>query len=86
MPLPYQVWLRQAAYDYLETLDVSERQRLLVWMERLGQHSSRDGDFTERGSDGRDWQVAVVAAHAVVWWVDGAVCEVKVVAIRPADT
>lgn len=86
MPLPYQVWLRQAAYDYLETLDVSERQRLLVWIERLGQNPNRDGDFTERGSGGRDWQVAVVATHAVVWWVDGPVCEVKVVAIRPADT
>ena len=85
MPLPYQVWLRQAAYDYLETVDVSERQRLLVWIERLGQHPTRNGDFTERGSDGRDWEVAVVAAHAVVWWVDGPVCEVKVVTIRAAD-
>ena len=28
----------------------------------------------------------MVAAHAVVWRVDGAVCEVKVVTIRPADT
>ena len=55
-------------------------------MERLAEHPSRNGDFTERGSDGRAWQVAVVAAHAVVWWVDDAVCEVKVVAVRPADT
>ena len=58
MPLPYQVWLRQSAYDYLDSLGIAERQRLLVWMERLAEHPSRDGDFTERGSDGRAWQVA----------------------------
>ena len=86
MPLPYQVWLRQAAYDYLDSLEVSERQRLLVWIERLGQHPDRDGDFTERGNDGREWQVAVIAIHAVVWWVDSPVREVKIVSIRFADT
>lgn len=86
MPQPYQVWLRQSAYDYLDSLEIAERQRLLVWMERLAGNPSRSGDFTERGSDGRAWQVAVVAGHAVVWWVDDAVCEVKVVAVRPADT
>ena len=85
MPDPYQVWLRQSAYDYLDSLDVAERQRLLVWIERLGQRSSRKGDFTERGNDRRDWQVAVVAAHAIIWWADDAVCEIKVVAIRSAD-
>lgn len=72
--------------DYLDAIEFAERQRLLTWMERLAEHPSRTGDFTERGSDGRAWQVAVVAAHAVVWWVDDAVCEVKVVVVRPADT
>ena len=85
MPLPYQIWLRQAAYGYLDGLEEAERSRLLTWIERLGTNPFRDGDFTERGSDGRDWQVAVIAVHAVVWWVDGAVCEVKIVAVRPAD-
>jgi hypothetical protein len=84
--LPYQVWLRQPAYDYLDSLQIAERQRLLAWMERLAENPFRNGDFTERGSDGRALQVAVIAAHAVVWWVDDAVCEVKVVAVRPADT
>lgn len=86
MPSPYQVWLRQSAFDYLDSLDIAERQRLLVWMDRLAENPSRGGDFSEPGSDGRAWQVAVVAAHAVVWWVDDAVREVKVVVVRPADT
>ena len=85
MPLPYQVWLRQEAYDYLDSIEMAERQRLLVWIERLGGQPDRDGDFIEPGSDGRDWKVAVIAAHAVVWWVDSPVQEVKVVAVRRAD-
>lgn len=76
--------MRQAAYDYLEAIELSERQRLLVWIERLGKHPHRDGDFSERGNDGREWQVAVIADHAVVWWVDTPVAEIKVVEIRAA--
>lgn len=85
MPIPYNVWLHQAAYDYLETLDMDERQRLLVWLERLGRQPSLSGDFAEKGRDGRKWQVIVLASHAIVWWVDSPVREIKVVAIRPAD-
>ena len=85
MPDAYQVWLRQSAYDYLDSLDAAERQRLLLWIERLSRQPSRKGDFAERGSDRRDWQVTVVAVHTIVWWVDEAVCEIKVVAIRSAD-
>lgn len=85
MPQACQVWLRQEAYDYLDSIAMAERQRLLVWIERLAGQPNRDGDFTELGSDGRAWHVAVIAAHAVVWWVDSPVREVKVVAIRRAD-
>lgn len=58
---------------------------MLAWIEQLGLHPFRDGDFTERG-DGRACKVVVVAGHAVGWLVDDAGCEVKVVRIRPADT
>jgi hypothetical protein len=85
VPLPYQVWLKQEAYDYLESLELDERQRLLTWIERLGSWPERDGDFVESGTSGRSWQVAVIATHAVVWWVDSPVREIKVVTIRRAD-
>jgi hypothetical protein len=58
---------------------------LFSWLEALANDPSRDGDFTSRGSDDRDWQVAILGPHAVVWWVDHAVSEIKIVAIRPAD-
>lgn len=85
MPYPYQVWLRQPCLDYLGTLKVTERKRLLAWLEALGSGFTREGDFTIRGTDDRDWQVAILGLHAAVWWVDHAAREVKVVALRPAD-
>ena len=85
VPLPYQVYLRQTVIEFLEPLDYWERLRVLDFCERLGQQPFRDGDFTERGADGRDVQVAILGPYALVWWVDSAVCEVKVVTLRPAD-
>ncbi|MEI9894560.1 MAG: hypothetical protein WDN28_11900 [Chthoniobacter sp.] len=85
MSLPYQVWLRQAAYDYLDSIDVAERQRLLAWIEPLGGHPERDGDFSEPGNGGRSWHGAVVAKLRVIWWVDTPVREINVVTIRRAD-
>jgi hypothetical protein len=82
---PYQVWLSQAAFAYLEAIDDAERQRLIAWMERLPNQPDVRGDFQERSGDGREWEVSVVAVHAIIWWVDGPVREIKVVAIRSAD-
>lgn len=85
MPKPYQVWLRQPCLDYLGTLQSSGRWRLVAWLEDLGRNISKEGDFTTRGTDDRDWQVAILGPHAIIWWVDHAACEIKVVLIRPAD-
>lgn len=85
MPVPYQVWLRQPCLDYLATLKPTSQLRLLTWLETLGTDFAKEGDYTIRGTDERDWQVAILGLHAVVWWVDHPVCEVKIVAIRPAD-
>ena len=43
MPRPYQVWLRQEAYDYLDSIEMAERQRLLVWIESLSGQPDRAG-------------------------------------------
>ncbi len=85
MAARYQVWLKQEAYDYLDSLDLAERQRLLVWIERLGKQPEQDGDYVEIGIGGRNWNVALVAAHAIAWWVDTPVREVKIVSIRRGD-
>ena len=85
MPHPYQVWLRQPCLDYHGSLKAPARLRLIFWIEALARDISRKGDFTTQGTDNREWQVAILGPHAVVWWVDHAVSEIKIVAIRPAD-
>lgn len=85
MPYAYQVWLRQPCLDFLATLRNPGRNRLIAWIESLGQDVSRQGDYTVRGTEDRDWQVAILGAHAVVWWVDHPACEIKIVSIREAD-
>jgi hypothetical protein len=85
MPAPYQVWLRQPCLDYLASLKPHPRNSLLAWIETLRTHFSQEADFVVLGADGRDWQVSILGPHAIVWWVDHAACEVKIVATRPAD-
>ena len=85
MPYPYQVWLRQPCLDYLGTLKAPVRLRLIACLEALGRDISMQGDFTICGTDDRDWQVTILGTHAIVWWVDHAASEFKIVAIRPAD-
>lgn len=85
MPYPYQVWLRQPCLDYLATLRAAVLNPLLSWIEALGGNISQHGDLVVRGTEDRDWQVSILGAHAIVWWVDDAACEIKIVAIRSAD-
>lgn len=85
MPFPYQIWLRQPCLDYLGTLKAAERLRLISWIENLGSDFNKSGDFTVRSEEDRDWQVAILGLHAIVWWVDHPASEVKIVAVRPAD-
>jgi len=83
--VPYQIWLRQPCLDYLGTLKATERSRLIFWIENLGSDFNKDGDFTLSGEEDRDWQVAILGRHSIVWWVDHPASEVKIVAIRAED-
>ena len=52
----------------------------------LGTALNQDGDFEEIDPNtGRRLRAALVGRHALYWWVDGPVNEVKVVDIGPAD-
>ena len=86
MPYPYQVWLRQLCLDdYVATLKAAVRNPLLTWIESLASDFSQAAGFEIRGTEDRNWQVSILGSHAVVWWVDHAACELKIVAIRKVD-
>ncbi len=82
MPYTYQVWYNQPCLDYLATLPKSVRSRLFTWIQSLEEDFNREGDYSVRGSEDRDWQVAIISSHAVVWWVDHPAGEIKIISVR----
>ena len=59
---------------------------LLEWIVRLKNNPFREVEFVEFDAHGREHQVAIVGSHAVSWWVDSPVREIKVETIRNAGT
>jgi hypothetical protein len=67
-------------------LKLGERERIVRWMERLIVDPNQEGDFEESDpKTGRKLKGTLLGRHALYWWVDGPVNEVKVVDIGPAD-
>jgi hypothetical protein len=59
--------------------------QLLRLLEALGRDPFGRGDFTERDQSGRDIEVLVFRRHAILYWADHPVKEVKVTDLRYAD-
>jgi hypothetical protein len=85
VPAEYSLWVKQSALEYFENLPYREQERLYDAFERIRQHPYDRGDYRRRGDDGREWEVRIMGKHAVGWWVDYAVCEVRVTSLKPAD-
>ena len=63
----------------------TEQGRLLAFFEKLAQSPETVADFTERDDSQRVILARVVGKHAVYWWLDSPVNEIKIVHLRPAD-
>jgi hypothetical protein len=61
------------------------RERVMAFIFSLGDDPHRRGDYEDRDEAGHEIQVTVVGDHAVSYWADHAVCEIKVINIQPAD-
>jgi hypothetical protein len=86
VPAGYKVFLLDEVFHALESLDETGRFRVLDFCTRLGGQPNLAGDFSERGADGRTHEVKILGPFAVAWSVDYAVKEIKVVALRAADS
>lgn len=83
--MEYEVYLRREAFEFLRQQRNDERDRLLSALQALGRDPYRPGDFTERDQSGRDIEVLIFRQHAVLYWADHAVKELKVIEMRYAD-
>ena len=59
--------------------------RIIAFIESLSSDPFQQGDYTETDSAGRNCQVKIIGKHAVYFWADHAVKEVKVVDLIDAD-
>jgi hypothetical protein len=80
------VSVRIEVFQYLATLKRAERERIIRWIEALPRGPLDPGDYSERDAAERNVQVKIVGRHALSYWCDGPVNEIKVVKIQLAGS
>jgi len=81
---PYAVSLRIEAVDDIRDLNRREREGIYRFIRSLADNPFQPTDYTEQDSQGRPREIKIVAALAVVYHVDHADREVRVLDVRPA--
>lgn len=72
----------QAALDALVNAGRAQRRRALAAVERLQLHPHQTGDCTIDEIAGRDCQLLMQDGVLLTYWVDDAVCEIRIIAIN----
>ena len=78
----YSVYVESHIAESVGQMKLKERNQILRLFGKLRTDPFVEGDYVERDSIGRLMQVVIVGSHAVVFWVDHAVKEVKVIDLR----
>ena len=63
----------------------SERDKILSFLESLSNDPFKLGDYEERDDIGHSVQIKIIGDHALTYWADHAVKEVKVVRFEKAE-
>ncbi len=82
---PYSVFLHLEATEALRSQGHSERDRVLQLARSLARDPFQPGDFQEEDDRRRANEVRIVGRLAVVYYVDDADSEVRILEVRPAD-
>jgi len=83
MPSDYTLFLRVEAVQMFRSLRGEERRRLEQFFDALQERPGQLGDAYLRDHEGRRVEVKYVGRFRVVYWVDHAVKEVKVLKLEP---
>ena len=75
----------QAALDALLGTSRSRRRRAVGTVERLCQHPHQAGDCTIDDIAGRECTVLMQDGVLLTYWLDDAVCEIRIIAIEWVD-
>ncbi len=82
MTRPYSVFLHLEVTEALRSLDRSERDRVFRFAHVLAANPFQPGDFREKDLWGRTNEVKIIGDLAVVYYVDNADSEVRILEAR----
>jgi len=82
--ISYSVYVEARVAESIPQLKTAERERVLRFFHKLRTDPFLEGDYTEHDDIGRLLQVFVMGRHAVVFWTDHAVKEIKILDLKPA--
>ena len=85
MPSGYELYVRHEVHLRLGALKSRTRAEIMRFLQSLSSDPFHTGDYQDRTPEGRDVQVKVIGAHALVYWAHHPVREVKVVDLIQAD-
>jgi hypothetical protein len=80
--ISYSVFVESHIAESFPQMKPKERNQFLRLFRKLRHDPFLEGDYVERDHIGRLLQVVIVGQHAVVFWTDHAVKEVKVIDLR----
>ncbi len=81
---PYAVFISEHAMAFAPRSGLA-RQQIMQFIRSLADRPNTVGDFQEKDHADRVVQVKIIGRHAITFWADHAVCEVKITHIKPAD-
>ncbi len=81
----YELYVRHEVHLRIGKLRSQARTGIMRFLESLASDPFQKGDYQDRTPEGRDVQVKVIGCHALIFWADHPVREVKIVDIIKAD-
>lgn len=85
MPSGYELYVRHEVHLRIGALKSRARAEIMRFLESLASNPFQKGDYQDRTPERREVQVKVIGPHALVYWADHPVREVKVVDLIQAD-
>ena len=86
MDFYYAVYVRHELYDLLRSASRTDRNRIVGFIESLGDDPFQHADYTQTDESGRPYLVKTVGKYAVYFYVDHAAKEVKILDLIDSDT
>jgi hypothetical protein len=84
--IPYRVFIAADVIEALRKCNAVDKSKITHLCDELSGNPFLPGDYAERDDIGRPIQVLIIGRHAVCFWADHAVKEVKILDLKVAGS